>query len=164
MQRGRASGRSFWLRRHRPSASEIWRFPYLAAKYGGGMFLFTYLVLVLTFGVSAATRNCAWSQDAPASIGAFRHFGAEVHLHWRARGGRAVHHHAVLLHHWRLGHQVHRELRHGGSGALADGGDFFAASSAATPRASCSCSSSWRSSSLSSRLACKRASRRPISS
>ena len=30
----------------------LWRFPYLAAKYGGGMFLLTYLVLVLTFGVS----------------------------------------------------------------------------------------------------------------
>ena len=28
----------------------IWRFPYLAAKYGGGMFLIVYLVLMLTFG------------------------------------------------------------------------------------------------------------------
>ena len=28
----------------------IWRFPYLAAKYGGGIFLFVYLILVLTFG------------------------------------------------------------------------------------------------------------------
>lgn len=28
----------------------IWRFPYLAAKYGGGIFLFFYIVLVLTFG------------------------------------------------------------------------------------------------------------------
>lgn len=30
----------------------MWRFPYLAAKYGGGTFLLTYLVLVFTFGVS----------------------------------------------------------------------------------------------------------------
>lgn len=30
----------------------MWRFPYLAAKYGGGTFLITYLVLVFTFGVS----------------------------------------------------------------------------------------------------------------
>ena len=28
----------------------IWRFPYLAAKYGGGIFLLVYLVLMLTFG------------------------------------------------------------------------------------------------------------------
>lgn len=28
----------------------IWRFPYLAAKYGGGIFIFTYIILAVTFG------------------------------------------------------------------------------------------------------------------
>ena len=28
----------------------IWRFPYLTAKYGGGIFLLTYLILVMSFG------------------------------------------------------------------------------------------------------------------
>ena len=30
----------------------MWRFPYLAAKYGGGTFLFVYLVFVFTIGIS----------------------------------------------------------------------------------------------------------------
>ena len=30
----------------------MWRFPYLAAKYGGGTFLITYLIFCFTIGVS----------------------------------------------------------------------------------------------------------------
>ena len=28
----------------------LWRFPYLAAKYGGAIFLLVYLILMMTFG------------------------------------------------------------------------------------------------------------------
>lgn len=37
----------------------IWRFPYLAAKYGGGMFLLTYLILAVTFGFSLMITEIA---------------------------------------------------------------------------------------------------------
>ncbi|MBQ9360266.1 MAG: sodium-dependent transporter [Lachnospiraceae bacterium] len=37
----------------------IWRFPYLAAKDGGGLFLVIYLILALTFGFSLLTSEIA---------------------------------------------------------------------------------------------------------
>ena len=54
----------------------MWRFPYLAAKYGGGMFLLTYLVLVFTFGVSLLLLETALGRKTGQSaIGAFKAFG-----------------------------------------------------------------------------------------
>lgn len=37
----------------------LWRFPYLAAKDGGGLFLIIYFVLVLTFGFTLLTSDIA---------------------------------------------------------------------------------------------------------
>ncbi len=54
----------------------MWRFPYLAAKYGGGTFLLTYLVLVFTFGVSLLLLETALGRKTGQSaIGAFSSFG-----------------------------------------------------------------------------------------
>lgn len=50
----------------------IWRFPYLAAKYGGGIFLLVYIVLAVTFGFALMTAEIAIGRKTGLSaIGAF---------------------------------------------------------------------------------------------
>lgn len=51
----------------------IWRFPYLAAKYGGGIFLLVYLALSVTFGFSLMIAEIAIGRKTQLSaIGAFK--------------------------------------------------------------------------------------------
>ena len=53
----------------------IWRFPYLAAKYGGGIFLLIYILLALTFGytmIVAETSLGRMTRKSP--VGAFASF------------------------------------------------------------------------------------------
>ena len=52
----------------------IWRFPYLAAQYGGGIFLLVYLVLVVTFGFSLMVTEIAIGRKTGKS--AIEAFGA----------------------------------------------------------------------------------------
>ena len=54
----------------------IWRFPYLAAKYGGGIFLLVYIILALTFGytmIVAETTIGRMTKKCP--VGAYQSFG-----------------------------------------------------------------------------------------
>ena len=61
----------------------LWRFPYLAAKDGGGLFLLVYLVLVLTFGFTLLTSDIAIGRRTHKSaIGAY----AELHPKWKFLG------------------------------------------------------------------------------
>ena len=63
----------------------IWRFPYLAAKYGGGIFLLIYILLALTFGytmIVAETTLGRMTRKSP--VGAFGTFGKSK---WLSAGG-----------------------------------------------------------------------------
>ena len=51
----------------------IWRFPYLAARYGGGIFLLVYLILALTFGFALMCAEIAIGRKTGVSaIGAYK--------------------------------------------------------------------------------------------
>lgn len=59
----------------------IWRFPYLAAKYGGGIFLLVYLILVVTFGYALVVSETAIGRMTKQSpVGAYRKFGSSFGL------------------------------------------------------------------------------------
>lgn len=45
----------------------LWRFPYLAAQYGGGIFLFVYLILLFTFGFSLLILEIAIGRKTKVS-------------------------------------------------------------------------------------------------
>ena len=63
----------------------IWRFPYLAAKYGGGIFLLVYILLALTFGYTMIVAESALGRMTQKSpVGAFRSFGKKK---WISFGG-----------------------------------------------------------------------------
>lgn len=51
----------------------LWRFPYLAAKYGGGIFLLVYLILAVTLGFTLMITEIAIGRKTGLSaIGAFK--------------------------------------------------------------------------------------------
>lgn len=63
----------------------IWRFPYLAAKYGGGIFLIIYILLALTFGYSMIIAETSIGRMTGKSpVGAFSSFGKS---RWLSFGG-----------------------------------------------------------------------------
>lgn len=104
----------------------MWRFPYLAAKYGGGIFLLTYLALVFTVGVSLLLLEISLGRKTGTSaIGAFKQFGKKYAFiglltsaipfiilpYYGVIGGWVMKYAASYLTH--------------GPGILADGGAFF---------------------------------------
>ena len=82
--RGKFSGRIGYVLAVAGSAvglGNIWRFPYLAAKYGGGMFLLVYLILMLTFGyVMIMSETTLGRMTKKSPVGAFGTFGKKKSL------------------------------------------------------------------------------------
>ncbi len=61
----------------------IWRFPTLAARHGGGLFLLVYLILVLTFGFSLLMTDIAIGRKTgKSSLDAFK----AIHPKWSFLG------------------------------------------------------------------------------
>jgi NSS family neurotransmitter:Na+ symporter len=61
----------------------IWRFPYLAAKDGGGLFLVIYLILALTFGFALLTTEIAIGRKTKQSpLTAY----GQLHPKWKFLG------------------------------------------------------------------------------
>ena len=77
--RGSFSGRIGYVLAVAGSAvglGNIWRFPYLAAKYGGGIFLLVYLLLTVSFGYVLIMSETALGRTTKKSpVGAFASFG-----------------------------------------------------------------------------------------
>ena len=62
----------------------LWRFPYLAAKYGGGVFIAVYLILSLTLGFTLLITEIALGRYSRQSqLTAFRQLG---HPRWNFLG------------------------------------------------------------------------------
>lgn len=63
----------------------IWRFPYLATKYGGGIFLIIYIILALTFGYTMIVAEISIGRMTGKSpVGAYQSFGKS---RWLSLGG-----------------------------------------------------------------------------
>ena len=87
--RGSFSGRIGYVLAVAGSAvglGNIWRFPYLAAKYGGGIFLLIYIPLALTFGYTMIVAESALGRMTRKSPGgAVKAFGKKAG--WLSFGG-----------------------------------------------------------------------------
>ncbi|MBP5313981.1 MAG: sodium-dependent transporter, partial [Eggerthellaceae bacterium] len=104
----------------------MWRFPYLAAKFGGGTFLITYIVLVFTVGISLLLlENALGRKTGQSVIGAFSSFGKK--FTWigiiAALVPFIITPYYCLIGGWVTKYTVSYIAE--GAGALADGGGYF---------------------------------------
>lgn len=104
----------------------IWRFPYLAAKYGGGIFLLVYLILAVTFGFALMiTETAIGRRTGKSVIGAYTEMSSRFRpLGWLAAAVPVI----IFPYYCVIGGWVLKYLTMYVTGAgaeAADGGEFF---------------------------------------
>lgn len=103
----------------------IWRFPYLAAKHGGGIFLLVYILLVFTFGYSLMiAENAIGRKSGKSGLDAF----GELNKKWAFVGVIATAIPAIILPYYNvIGGWVMRYLLEYvmGGAANAAGDEYF---------------------------------------
>ncbi len=104
----------------------IWRFPYLAAKYGGGIFLLVYLIFTVTFGFALMITEISIGRRTGKSvIGAYSSINKKfAPLGWLAAAIPTI----ILPYYCVIGGWVLKYLSvfiTGNGGTAADDGTFF---------------------------------------
>ena len=85
----------------------IWRFPYLAAQDGGGLFILVYLVLVLTFGFTLLTTgHCYWTKNKKECVVCFWCDFSKVEFSRKTDISCSGSDHDILFCDWRMGYQI----------------------------------------------------------
>lgn len=104
----------------------MWRFPYLAAKYGGGTFLMVYLIFVFTIGIALLLLETALGRKTgQSSIGAFKMFGKKYAFIGVLMSAVPF---IIVPYYCVIGGWVTKYLAayaSGGAAALDDGGTYF---------------------------------------
>ena len=91
----------------------IWRFPYLAAKYGGGSFLICYILLAVTFGFTLMVAEIAIGRKTGLSaIGAFQKLDKRFGFLGVVGRHRADHHSSLLFCNRRMGIEILFRIYH----------------------------------------------------
>lgn len=89
----------------------LWRFPYYAAKYGGGTFIFIYIILALTFGFSLLTAEIAIGRKTKLSpILAYKKLCSKFSFFRLPCNACSYNHYSVLLRYRRLGYKIYVRL------------------------------------------------------
>ena len=84
----------------------IWRFPYLAAKDNGGVFILVYIILALTFGFTLLTTDIAIGRKTRQ--GPLTAYGL-IHKKWSGVD-RTGYNPSILLYYRRMGPEVYDRI------------------------------------------------------